>query len=66
MLPNIKSAVKTALRSWTSYAYNHYADIKDATRILRSVESHKGKTGSRDLKLCDDYAVEVLGHKRLQ
>ena len=61
---NIKSAVKAVLRSWTSYAYNHYADIKDATKILKSVESYKGKTKSRDLKLCDEYAVEVLGHKR--
>ena len=63
MSSNIKSAVKAVLRSWTSYGYNHYADVKDATRILKSVESYKGKTKSRDLKLCDEYAVEVLGHK---
>ncbi|HWF61670.1 MAG TPA: sugar-transfer associated ATP-grasp domain-containing protein [Nitrospira sp.] len=63
MLPNIKSTVKGVLRFWTSYAYNHYADIQDATRILKSVESYNGKTGSRNLKLCDEYAVEVLGHK---
>ena len=61
---NIKSAVKAVLRSWTSYAYNHYADVREATRILKSVESYKGETRSRDKKLCDEYAVEVLGHKR--
>ena len=60
---NIKSAVKAVLRSWTSYAYNHYADVRDATRILKSVESYKGKTVTRDLRLCDEYAMEVLGHK---
>jgi hypothetical protein len=63
MALDIKSSVKAVLRSWTSYAYNHYADIRDATKILKSVESYRGKTGSRDLKLCDDYAVEVFGHK---
>lgn len=61
---NIKSSVKAVLRFWTSYAYNHSADIRDATRILKSVERYKGKTRSRDLKLCDEYAVKVLGHKR--
>ena len=61
---SLKSSVKAALRSWTNYAYNHYADVRDATRILKSVESYRGKTESRDLKLCDEYAVEVLGHKR--
>lgn len=60
---NIKSAVKSVLRSWTSHAYNHYADIREATKILKSVESYKGKTAARDLKLCDEYAMEVLGHK---
>ncbi|MBS0182188.1 MAG: hypothetical protein JSS39_07270 [Nitrospira sp.] len=63
MLPTIKSAVKAVLRSWTSYAYNHYADVRDATRILKNVESYKGPTATRDLKLCDEYALEVLGHQ---
>ncbi len=45
------------------YTYNHYADIRDVTKILKSVESYRGKTGSRDKKLGDDYAMEVFGHK---
>ncbi|MGE0644621.1 MAG: sugar-transfer associated ATP-grasp domain-containing protein [Nitrospira sp.] len=61
---NLKSSVKAVLRSWTSHAYNHYADIRDATKILKSVESYRGKTPSRSLKLCDDYALDVFGHKR--
>lgn len=48
---SLKSSVKAALRSWTNYAYNHYADVRDATRILKSVESYRGKTESHDLKL---------------
>ncbi|MDH5740455.1 MAG: hypothetical protein OEY77_09030 [Nitrospira sp.] len=63
MALNIKSSMKAVLRSWTSYAYNHYADIRDATRVLKSVESYRGKVGNRDLKLCNDYAIEVFGHK---
>jgi hypothetical protein len=63
MTPNIKSAAKVALKSWLSYSYDHSADVRDARRILKSVESYKGKTSRRDLKLCDDYAVEVFGHK---
>jgi hypothetical protein len=63
MTTNIKSVAKVALKSWLSYSYDHSADVRDATRILKSVESYKGKTSSRDLKLCDDYAVEVFGHK---
>lgn len=61
---NLKSSVKRVLRSWTSHTYNHYADIRDATKILKSVESYRGKTPSRSLKLCDDYALDVFGHKR--
>lgn len=60
---NLKASAKAMLRSWSSYAYKHYADIRDATRILKRIEACKGKTASRDLKLCDDYAIEVLGHK---
>lgn len=64
MAVDLTSSVKAVLRSWTSHDYNHYADIRDATKILKSVESYRGKTPSRDLKLCDDYAVDVFGHKR--
>ena len=60
---NIKSSVKAVIRSWTSYAYDHDADIRDAMKILKDVEGDKGKLGSRDKKLCDDYAVQVFGHK---
>jgi hypothetical protein len=55
---NIKSSVKAVLRPWLSYTYN------DATRVLKSIESYKGKTNNRDLKLCDDYAADILGHKQ--
>lgn len=65
MFPDIKSLVKGVLRPFFSHTYNHHADERDATKILKSVESYKGKTGGRDLKLCDDYAVEVFEYKHL-
>ncbi|MGC4099337.1 MAG: sugar-transfer associated ATP-grasp domain-containing protein [Nitrospira sp.] len=63
MALNVKSSVKAIFRSCWSYAYNHYADVREAKEILKSVESYKGKMGDRDKKLCDDYAREILGHK---
>jgi hypothetical protein len=63
MLTNIKSAVKAALRSLTRYV-NHDHDMKDAVKKLKSLEGSIGKLKSRDKKLCDEYAAEVLGHKR--
>ncbi len=59
----IKSSVRAALRYFLKPTYNHAADIRDARRILKIIESYKGKVGSHELSLCDDYAVEVLGHK---
>lgn len=63
MALDLKSSVKAVLRSWTSYTYNHYADIRDATKILTNVESYRGKLPAHARKLCDDYAVQVFGHK---
>jgi hypothetical protein len=63
MLVNLKSAVKATLRSLTRYVSYDHGDMKDAVKKLKSLEGHKGKLESRDKKLCDDYAVEVLGHK---
>lgn len=60
---NTRSLVKAVLRSFLSHTYNHYADARDAAKILKSIESYRGKTGSRDLKQCNEYAVEVFGHR---
>lgn len=60
----IKSPVRAALRFFLNPTYNHSADIRDATRILKHVECHKGKMRSHDLSLCNDYAMDVFGDKR--
>ncbi len=60
---DIRSVIRGVLRSFLTHTYNHQADIRDATRILKNVESYRGKTSNHDLKLCDDYAVEVFGRK---
>jgi hypothetical protein len=64
MFLNIKSSVKAVLRSLTRYVSHDHGDMRDAVKKLKSLEGYKGKMESRDKKLCDDYAVEILGHKR--
>ncbi len=62
MSPNVKTAVKTLLRSALDYRY-HYLHVKQANALRRGIEAARGKTPARDIKLCKEYAVEVLGHK---
>jgi hypothetical protein len=64
MLTDMKSTVIAALRSLTRYLSHDHGDMTDAVKKLKSLEGYKGKIASRDKKLCDDYAAEVLGHKR--
>jgi Sugar-transfer associated ATP-grasp len=62
-----KSAAKAFFQSFgnlESRYHDHWAVNRRAMRILKNVESYKGKTSRQDLKQCNDYAVEVLGHKR--
>ena len=64
---NWKSTSRAILRKLgrlESYYYDYWAINKTAMKILKAVESYKGKTSRQDLKQCNDYAVEVLGHKR--
>ncbi len=63
MTLNIRLPVKAVLKSWWNYR-NHHSSVIGATRALKSVESYRGLTNNRDLKFCDQYAVDVLGHKR--
>jgi len=41
----------------------HQPFISEANHILRNIESVSGKLPVRDIKLSNEYAVEVLGHK---
>ncbi|EIM72920.1 hypothetical protein A3SI_18999 [Nitritalea halalkaliphila LW7] len=49
-------------KSYLSFSYN-VANKNNALRILKDVESVKGKTDKKLLKSCDDYAGDVLGWK---
>lgn len=64
---NWKPAAKAILRNlgrWESYYYDYWEINRQAMESLKAVESYKGKVRRKDLKQCNDYAVEVLGHKR--
>lgn len=54
-----KSTAKVALRQ-------HYArkQIQSARAVLAGLETAYGPLSAADRKLCDDYAVEVLGHAK--
>lgn len=55
----VKSAVNHALGIWY-----HHKQVTEATNILRVIGRRSNKTlNARDKRLCDEYAVEVLGHK---
>lgn len=54
-----KSVAKAAQRHY--YARNH---IKAARKKLAGLEQAYGPLNPTDRKLCDDYAIEVLGHRR--
>jgi len=42
----------------------HFKPNKKVMEILQTVEKDHGKLSSRTIKLCDEYAIEVLGHKK--
>jgi hypothetical protein len=50
------------IRSYKSWKY-HNTHKKTALHALKSIESEKGKTDKKIIKLSDDYATEVLGWK---
>lgn len=54
---------RAALRTWLSPTYNHDVNVQEAIQTLKNIESYRGKTANRDMKLCNDYAVDVLGHR---
>ena len=62
MTIDLKAGVRAIYYYGMNY-HHHYSHFKLANRILNSIEGRKGKTCGRDIKLCDEYAVDVLGHK---
>ena len=59
---NPKSLVRSALRSLSSYRY-HHNHVTRAKGILKSIEGAKGPLSEQVVKQCDDYAIDVFGHR---
>lgn len=58
----IKKTAKKLIRSIKDKSY-HSAHKKSALKILKSIESEKGITDKKLIKLSDEYAQDVLGWK---
>jgi hypothetical protein len=41
----------------------HWSEVYKANRLLRGIEDGIGKTPARHIRLSDEYAVDVLGHR---
>lgn len=56
------SLARIALRSLISIRY-HRDHMKIARRILKGIEDAKGSLSQQTIKQCDDYAIDVFGHR---
>ncbi|MBK9308722.1 MAG: hypothetical protein IPM58_16935 [Nitrospira sp.] len=59
---NLESLVQSALRPLLGYRYYHNHAI-EARRVLKSIEKAKGPLPRQIVKNCDDYSVDVFGHR---
>lgn len=55
--------LRASLRSLISYRY-HRNHAMEAKRILKSIEGGKGSLSQIIVKNCNDYAMDVFGHRR--
>ncbi|NGZ60081.1 MAG: hypothetical protein CV081_06220, partial [Nitrospira sp. LK265] len=60
---NVEWLVNVAYGTWKNRRF-HASCINQATTGLKNLEGYRGKTDGHTLKLCDDYAMDVLGHRR--
>lgn len=58
----MKDFVQSALRPLLSYRYHHY-NVREARRVLKSIEAAKGPLPRQIVKYCDDYSRDVFGHR---
>jgi hypothetical protein len=59
----LRGAVKSILKYRHARQY-HQKHARETDLILKSIENHTGRKLDKNCKkLCDDYAVEILGHK---
>jgi len=53
----------TVLSILDAFTYNHDVNVREATRALRVIESYRGKIDKRDIKSCNNYAINILGNQ---
>ena len=58
----MKDFVQSALSRLLSYRYHHYS-VREARRVLKSIETAKGPLLRQIVKHCDDYSRDVFGHR---
>lgn len=58
----MKKTAKRLIKGYLDRSY-HLAHKESALKILKSIESVKGKTDKKLIKLSDDYATDILGWK---
>ena len=57
-----ESLIGVALRALLNYHY-HRRHMTNVKGILRSIEHEKGSLSHRIVRQCDDYAIDVFGHR---
>ena len=58
----MKNLVQSALSLLLSYRYHHYS-VRDARSVLKNLEATKGPLPRQIVKYCDDYSIDVFGHR---
>jgi hypothetical protein len=59
---NIESLVRPVVKALISYRYHHH-HMTVAKKILKKIESVKGRLSQNMIKQCDNYAVDVFGNR---
>jgi hypothetical protein len=60
LIPTAKEVAKVVLGEQRYISLS----VSDARNRLRGIERLRGKTSPRNIRLCDEYAIEVLGGRR--
>lgn len=58
----MKTRIKKAFKLATDFRY-HRIHINQAIGILRNIERETGELSAHDRRLCDHYAIDILGHR---
>jgi len=61
-MKKVTKKIKQIKNSFSDRSY-HSRHKKNALKVLKSIESEKGKTDKKLIKLSDEYASDILGWK---